>query len=197
MGAAERARGVVTGAAVVYLILMMGAGAFALWGTASGPDAVFLPAGWWERGVVAGAIVAGSALALLSLRVDHGGLAASAWIAMGLGVALAVTAHGYPPRFAKDHDYPGAARRIAPLLDPAEPLLAYPDANLAWDFYLRRPLSEVRSEGDAMALLGAPPKSRLLLRAEDWQRFKLQADTGWKVLDEGQVGRRRFVLLGG
>jgi 4-amino-4-deoxy-L-arabinose transferase-like glycosyltransferase len=196
VGAAERARGVVTGAAVVYLILMMGVGAFVLWGTASGPDAVFLPVASWERYVVAGALVAGSALALLSLRVDHSGLAASAWIAMGLGIALAVTAHGYPPRFAKDHDYPGVARRIAPRLDPAQPLLAYPDANLAWDFYLRRPVSEVRSEGEATALLAAPPKARFLIRAEDWQRLKAQADAGWKVLDGGQVGRRRFVLLG-
>ncbi|MBI1727560.1 MAG: glycosyltransferase family 39 protein, partial [Candidatus Rokubacteria bacterium] len=122
VGAAERARGLVTGAAVVYLILMMGVGAGVLWGTASGPDAVFLPVASWERYVVAGALVAGSALALLSLRVDHSGLAASAWIAMGLGIALAVTAYGYPPRFAKDHDYPGAARRIASLLDPAQPL---------------------------------------------------------------------------
>ncbi len=196
VGAAERARGLVTGAAVVYLILMMGVGAVVLWGTASGPDAVFLPVASWERYVVAGALVAGSAWALLSLRVDHSGLAASAWIAMGLGIALAVTAYGYPPRFAKDHDYPGIARRIAPLLDTAQPLLAYPDANLAWDFYLRSPVSEVKSEGDATALLTAPPKARLLIRAEDWQRLKPQAAAGWKVLDEGQVGRRRFVLLG-
>ena len=197
VGAAERARRVVTGAAVIHLILMMGAGAFVLWGTAAGPDAVFLPAASWERGVVAGALIGGSALALFSLRVDHSGLAAAAWIALGLGLALAVTAHGYPARFAKDHDYPGVARRIAPLLDPAQPLLAYPDANLAWDFYLRHPVSEVRSEGEARALLAAPPSARLLIRAEEWQRLKPQVDAGWKVLDEGQVGRRHFVLLGG
>ncbi len=196
VGAAERARGVVTGAAAVYLILMMGVGGFVIWGTASGPDAVFLPAASWERYVVAVALVAGSAWALLSLRVDHSGLAASAWIAVGLGIALAVTAHGYPPRFARGHDYPGVARRIAPLLDPAQPLLAYPDANLAWDFYLRRPVSEVRSEREAAALLTTPPKARLLIRAEDWRRLRPQADAGWKVLDEGQVGRRRFLLLG-
>jgi 4-amino-4-deoxy-L-arabinose transferase-like glycosyltransferase len=197
VAASERARGVVTGAAVVYLILMMGAGAFALWGSASGPDAVFLPVAPWERWLVAGGLVVGSALALLSLRVDQGGLAATTWIALGLGVVLAVTALGYPPRFAKANDYPGAARRIAPLLDPAQPLLAYPDANLAWDFYLRRPMSEVKGENEATALLATPPKARLLIRAEDWQRLKPQADGAWRVLDEGQVGRRHFVLLGG
>jgi len=197
VGAAERARRVLTGAAVLYLLLMIGAGAFVLWGTASGPDAVFLPVASWERWVVAGALVGGSALALLSLRVDHGGLAACSWIAAGLGIALAVTAVGYPPRFAKANDYPAVAGRIAAQLDPDAPLLAYPDANLAWDFYLRRPVRELRSEGEVTELLAAPPKARLLIRAEDWQRLKPQADPAWRVLDQGQVGRRRFILLGG
>jgi len=57
-------------------------------------------------------------------------------------------------------------------------------------------VSELRSEGDATALLAAPPKTRFLIRAEDWQRLKPQADAGWKVLDQGHVGRRRFILLG-
>ena len=196
VGAAERARRLVTGAAVLYLLLMIGAGAFVLWGAASGPDAVFLPVASWERWVVAGALVAGSALGLLSLRVDHGGLTACAWIAVGLGIALAVTAVGYPPRFARANDYPEVARRIAAQLDPDAPLLAYPDANLAWDFYLRRPVRELRSEGEATALLAAPPKASLLIRAEDWQRLKPHANPAWRVLDQGQVGRRSFVLLG-
>jgi 4-amino-4-deoxy-L-arabinose transferase-like glycosyltransferase len=196
VAAGERARGMVTGAAIVYLILMIGAGAFALWGTASGPDAVFLPAAPWERWAVAAALVTGSALALLSLRLDQSGLAAMTWIATGLGVVLTVTALGYPPRFAKANDYPGVAQRMAALLDADAPLLAYPDANLAWDFYLRRPVREIRSEGEATALLAAPPASRFLVRAEDWQRLKPRADAAWRVLDEGQVGRRRFVLLG-
>ena len=59
------------------------------------------------------------------------------------------------------------------------------------------PVSKMRSESDATALLAAPPEARLLIRAEDWQRLKPQAAAGWKVLDEGQVGRRRFVLVGG
>ena len=194
---AERARSLVEWAAAVYLILMIGTGAFLVWGTASGSDAVFLPAASWERWAVAAAIIAGAALALLSLRVDQSGLAASAWLAAGLGVALTVTAVGYPARFARVNDYPAVARRIVPKLDPTQPLLAYPDANLAWDFYLRRPVRELKSENEATALLGASPKGRLLIRADDWLRLKPQADTAWRTLDEGQIGRRRFVLLGG
>ena len=71
-----------------------------------------------------------------------------------------------------------------------------PAALMAWDFHLRSPVSEVKSEADATELLASPPKARLLIRAVDWQRLKPQAAAGWKVLDEGQVGRRRFVLLG-
>jgi 4-amino-4-deoxy-L-arabinose transferase-like glycosyltransferase len=197
VGAAERARRVLTGSAVLYLLLMIGTAGFVLWGSASGPDAVvFLPAASWERWIVAGALVAGAALALLSLQVDQGGLAASMWIATGLGVTLAVTAVSYPPRFAKAHDYPGVTSRIAARLDADTPLLAYPDANLAWDFYLRRPVREVRSLEEVTKLLAAPPSSRLLIRPEDWQQLKPGADPAWRALDQGKVGRRRFVLLG-
>jgi len=194
---AERARGLLDWAAAVYLVVMMGMGAFLLWGTVSGTDAVFLPAAPWERWTVAVAIVAGAAAALLSLRVDQSGLAASAWLAAGLGIALTVTALEYPPRFTRVNDYPGVARRVATKLDLAQPLLAYPDANLAWDFYLRVPVREIRSEKEATALLAASPTGRVLMRSDDWQRLKPRADAAWRALDEGQVGRRRFVLLGG
>ena len=196
VGAAERARALVTGAAVLYLLLSIAAAAFVLRGAVSGPDAVFLPVASWERWTVAGAVAAGAALALLSLRVDQGGLAATTWIAAGLGIALGVTALGYPPRFAKTNDYPAVAARIVGLLDPEAPLLAYPDASLAWDFYLRRPVRELKSEGEATTLLAAPPRARLMIREEDWQRLKPRADPAWRVLDQGQVGRRRFVLAG-
>jgi 4-amino-4-deoxy-L-arabinose transferase-like glycosyltransferase len=194
---AEGARSLVERAAAVFLIVMIGMGVFVMWGSGSGLDAIFFPAASWERWLVATAIIAGAALALLSLRVDQSGLAASAWLAAGLGVALAVTAVTYPARFTRINDYPAVARRIALGLDPAQPLLAYPDANLAWDFYLRRPVRELKSEREATALLGASPTGRVLMRAEDWQRLKPRADAAWRTLDEGQVGRRRFVLLGG
>jgi hypothetical protein len=43
----------------------------------------------------------------------------------------------------------------------------------------------------------SPPSSRLLIRAEEWQQLKPKANPAWHVLDQGQVGRRRFILLGG
>ena len=103
----------------------------------------------------------------------------------------------YPPRFAKVNDYPGVARRIAPGSTPRSrsspiPMPTSPGISIC-DVRCAR----CRSEDEATALLAAPPKARLLIRAEDWQRLKPQADAAWQVLDEGQVGRRRFVLLGG
>jgi len=193
---AERARGLVEWTVALYLVLMMATGALLIWGTAPVADAVFFPAAAWERWTMAGAIVAGATAALLSLRVDQSGLAASVGLAAGLGIALFVTALEYPPRFARVNDFPGIAWRVASRLDPAHPLLAYPDANLAWDFYLRSPVRELRSESEAKAVLAASPTRQVLMRAEDWQRLKPQADAGWRALDEGQIGRRHFVLLG-
>jgi 4-amino-4-deoxy-L-arabinose transferase-like glycosyltransferase len=180
-----------------YLLLMVGAGAFLLWGRASGPDAVFLPASPWERWLVAGALVIGAALGLRQLVRGGNGFAAATWIAAGLGVALAVTAVEYPTRFAQAHDYRGVAQRFVARLDPGAPLLSYPDANLAWDFYMRHPVREVRSEAEVKSLLASAPAVRLMLRAEEWARLRPAANPAWRVLDEGTVGRRHFVLLGG
>ena len=196
VGGAERARTLLDWTVTIYLVAMIAIGAFVIWGSASGEDAVFLPVGTAERWTVASAVIAGSALALLTLRLERSGAAGSAWLAAGFAVALAVTAIAYPPRFARVHDFPGAARRVATKLDPALPLLAYPDANLSWDFYLRRPVRELKSEGEATAVLAAAPQARLLIRADEWQRLKPQSNAAWRTLDEGQVGRRHFVLLG-
>ncbi len=194
---AEQVRGLVTGATGLYLILMIGVGAFLLRSHDSGPDAVFLPAAPWERWLVAASLVAGAALGLWRLVRGGDGLAATAWIAAGLGVALAVTALGYPERFARANDYRGMAQRFVARLEPGAPLLAYPDANLVWDFYMRHPVREVRRDADVRALLASPPAARLMLRAEEWARLGPAANPGWRVLDEGTAGRRRFVLLGG
>jgi 4-amino-4-deoxy-L-arabinose transferase-like glycosyltransferase len=180
-----------------YLFLMMGAGAFLLWGHLSGPDAVFLPAAPWERGVVAGAIVIGAAVGFWRLVRGGDGFAAATWIGAGLGVALAVTAVEYPARFAQAHDYRGVAQRFFARLDPGAPLLSYPDANLAWDFYMRHPVREVRSEAEVKSLLASALAARLMLRAEEWARLRPLANPAWRVLDEGTVGHRHFVLLGG
>jgi hypothetical protein len=180
-----------------YLLVMVGAGAFLLWGGVSGPDGVFLPAAPWERGLVAGALVIGAALGLGQLVRGGNGFAAATWIAVGLGIALAVTAVEYPARFAQANDYRGVAQRFVARLDPGAALLSYPDANLAWDLYMRRPVREVRSDAEVQSLLASPPAARLILRAEDWARLRAAANPSWRVLDEGTVGRRHFVLLGG
>jgi len=179
-----------------YLLVMMGAGAFLLWGGVSDPDAVFLPAAPWERWLVAGALVIGAALGLWQLLRGGNGFAAATWMAAGLGIALAVTAVEYPTRFAQANDYRGVAQRFVSRLDAGAPLLSYPDANLAWDFYMRHPVREVRSEAEVKSLLASTPGARLMLREEDWTRLRAVAHPTWRVLDEGTVGRRHFVLLG-
>ena len=117
-------------------------------------------------------------------------------MAAGLGIALAVTAVEYPTRFAQANDYRGVAQRFVSRLDAGAPLLSYPDANLAWDFYMRHPVREVRSEAEVKPLLASTPGARLMLREEDWTRLRAVAHPTWRVLDEGTVGRRHFVLLG-
>ena len=89
------------------------------------------------------------------------------------------------------------AQRFVSRLEAGAPLLSYPDANLAWDFYMRHPVRELQTDTEVTSLLGSPPAARLMLRAADWTRLRSGAHPSWRVLDEGMVGRRHFVLLGG
>src|SRR5262249_46756775 len=57
---AERARTLLDWTVAIFLVAMIGIGAFVIWGSVSGEDAVFLPVGMAERWTVAGGGVGGS-----------------------------------------------------------------------------------------------------------------------------------------
>ncbi len=61
---------------------------------------------------------------------------------------------------------------------------------------MRHSVREVRSEAEVKSLLASAPAARLMLRAEEWARLRSVANPSWRVLDEGAVGHRHFVLLG-
>jgi hypothetical protein len=80
---------------------------------------------------------------------------------------------------------------------PSAALIAYPDANLAFDFYLRRSIREVKSP-DAIYVIVARPATpdALLIREDRWAWLRGSADPSWQPVATGVVAGRPFVLLG-
>jgi 4-amino-4-deoxy-L-arabinose transferase-like glycosyltransferase len=160
------------------------------------PD-VFTPAAGWERWLVSALVLAGLVAALAILGVRGSGLGATLALAIALGGILFVEGWGYPPRFAERANIRGFTAAMATKLSPDGRLLAYPDAGLYYDFYLRRPVRELATAAELDAVLASPqPGDLLLMREAGWSAVRPSADARWEVRLTGRVGAHQMVLLG-
>ena len=163
---------------------------------ARGPDA-FIPAPGWERWVVSLLLLGGLVAALAVLAKRGAGLGATLAVAIALGGILFVEGCGYPARAAERSNIRGFTAAMAAKLSPEERVLAYPDAALSYDFYLRRPVRELGTAAELDAVLAAPqPGDVLLMREADWSAVRAPAESRWEVRLTGHVGAHPMVLLG-
>jgi hypothetical protein len=155
-----------------------------------------MPAAGWERVLACGLAVAG--LGGASVFVARGaGFGATTVLALALGGILLIEGWGYPARFAQSSNIRGFTTAMAALLAPDARVLAYPDAGLSYDFYLRRPVRELPGAADLEAELSAPgPTDVLMIRESRWAALQIPAQDRWQVLMADRVGRDRVLLLG-
>ena len=173
---------------VILLWLPIGAGARA--------PSTFMPSAGWERGLACGLALAGLAAAGV-LMIRGAGLGATAALAMALGGILLIEGWGYPPRFAESSNIRGFTAAMAGHLAADARVLAYPDAGLSYDLYLRRPVRELPGTADLEAELAAPgPGDVLLIRESRWAALRMPAQDRWQVLMADRVGREQVLLLG-
>jgi hypothetical protein len=179
---------VVLALVVILLWLPIGAGA-------RGPS-TFMPSAGWERGLTCGLALAGLAAAVV-LMARGAGFGATAVLAMALGGILLIEGWGYPARYVESSNIRGFTAAMAGHLTPDARVLAYPDAGLSYDFYLRRPVRELPGTADLEGELSAPgPTDVLLIRESRWAALRLPAQDRWQVLMTDRVGREQMLLLG-
>ena len=176
-------------AALVVVLLWLPAGA-----VFRGP-ATFMPAEGWERGL-AGALAVAGVAAALALMWRGAGFAATAALATALGGILLIEGWGYPGRYAESTNIRGFTAAVSAKLQPDSRVLAYPDAGLSYDFYLRRPVGELGSVAELAAELRAPgPTDVLMIRESRWTALRLPGQERWRVVLVDRVGRDRMLLL--
>jgi 4-amino-4-deoxy-L-arabinose transferase-like glycosyltransferase len=179
---------VVLALVVILLWLKMGAGLRS--------PSTFMPAAGWERVLACGLAVAGLGGASV-LAARGAGFGATTVLALALGGILLIEGWGYPARFAQSSNIRGFTTAMAAHLAPDSRVLAYPDAGLSYDFYLRRPVRELPGAADLEAELSAPrPADVLLIRESRWAALQIPARDRWQVLMADRVGRERVLLLG-
>ncbi|MDP2627363.1 MAG: glycosyltransferase family 39 protein, partial [Candidatus Rokubacteria bacterium] len=194
-----RGRRLATGLLALFVVACVTGSALLLGGfgeTALRSDLVFLPSAGWERWVTACLVVVGSAAAFLALRRTGSGFRAAVWLGVTLAAVLAVEGVGYPARYARRYDVRGFAERVQQHRPNGAALVAYPDATLAFDFYLRRQIREMPRTEEVLAFLRAAPGAELITREERWSTLQGGISPAWRPVAAATLGGRRMVLIG-
>jgi hypothetical protein len=143
-----------------------------------------------------GLLVAGAVAALVLVRRGHGGVAFVTCWALALIAVLGLEGLSYPARYAEWYGVRSFAEKVRKARLSEAALVAYPDANLAFDFYLRRSIREMHRTDQVLAMVTRPATPRaLLIREERWTTLRADADPSWRPVASGVVGGRPFVLL--
>src|SRR5262249_60689425 len=90
----------------------------------------------------------------------RGGLA----VALGIGASVLGEGARYPARFARDFDVRPIAAAAQALTPPGAAVRVYPDIDLNYDFYLRRPVVELDRARMEQLLAGSASGALLLSR---------------------------------
>ncbi|HWN13504.1 MAG TPA: hypothetical protein VNU02_06570 [Candidatus Dormibacteraeota bacterium] len=183
----------------VTLLVVLALVVILLWlpiGAAARAPSTFMPSPGWERGLACG-LALGGLVAAVVLMARGAGFGATAILALALGGILLIEGWGYPARYAESSNIRGFTAAMARHLTPDARVLAYPDAGLSYDFYLRRPVRELPGTADLEAELSAPGSTDvLMIRESRWAALRMPVQDRWQVLMADRVGRDQILLLG-
>jgi hypothetical protein len=194
----RRARRLLVGLLAAMLVAVAALVVALLWLPVGAPlraPSTFMPSDGWERYAACVLAVAGVAGAL-GLMLRGAGFGATVVLAGALGGILLIEGWGYPARYAESTNIRGFTAALAANLDPDSRVLAYPDAGLSYDFYLRRPVRELSEVTDLAAELRAPgPSDALVIRESRWTALRLPGQDRWEVVVVDRLGPDRMLLL--
>jgi len=148
-----------------------------------------------ETALIVAVLVAtalGAVVAARRAAFTHGGLV----VALGIGAILLVEGARYPARFARDFDVRPITAAAQALTPPGTAVRVYPDIDLNYDFYLRRPVVEL-DRARAEQLLASPASSAVIMSRKWWAVLRRQAHPSWRIIVAHRVARHEMVVLGG
>jgi 4-amino-4-deoxy-L-arabinose transferase-like glycosyltransferase len=156
----------------------------------------FASARSWEGVGLAGLALAGSVIALWSLRSHRSPGRALSWIAATLALVLFLGSGIYSAGLASTYAIQAFADGVRGSLERNGPITAYPDGNLVFDLYLDRPIVEVTDRAEVARRLESQSAGELLLQANDWASLRRFAHPSWCSMGSVALGSRSYVLLG-
>jgi hypothetical protein len=117
-------------------------------------------------------------------------------VALGAGAILLIEGARYPVRFARDFDVRPIAAAAQGLTPPGTAVRVYPDIELHYDFYLRRPVVEL-DRARVEQLLAGSASGAVIMSRKSWTVLRGQAHPSWRVIVAHRVAKDEMLVLGG
>jgi len=161
----------------------------------AGSEHPYVPTARWEQ--VAIAVLALAAAAALVVAARRGVPARGAiGLALGMAGVLIVMGITYPARYAQNFDLRPMAATITANVPPTGTVVGHPDVRLAYNFYVRRHIVEVREGPELRKLIATAPPDAILVSADRWRALALPEAATWRVLASNRLGGRTILLVG-
>jgi 4-amino-4-deoxy-L-arabinose transferase-like glycosyltransferase len=159
----------------------------------AGDDRAYLPDSRIELAVIvllALGVALSQALGARRAAFAAGTVGAALLVAAGM-VVEGVT---YPRRYARDNDLRPLAEAVVRHTPPGVGVVAYPDARLSLDFYVRRPVVEAATPAMAAALVSRAPAA-VVTAATNWPALAAVLPQSSRVAARASVGGREYLVI--
>jgi 4-amino-4-deoxy-L-arabinose transferase-like glycosyltransferase len=162
-------------------------------GYVAGDDRAYLPDSRIELAVIV-VLALGAALSQ-ALGARRAAFAAgTAGAALLIAAGMVVEGATYPRRYARDNDLRPLAEAVARHTPPGVAVVAYPDARLSLDFYVRRPVIEAATPELAAALVSRAPAA-VVTEETHWPALAAVLAPSSRVVASAHVGGRDYVVI--
>lgn len=156
--------------------------------------AVWIPATLSGALPVVVALLVAGALAFVACR---GVRPAMAFGVLGSVMALVMMYETriFVTQYNRAYDVRGFANRVAQRVRADDALLAFRHGRLAYDFYLGRPIPQIREAGELAAPLARSGLVYVLTDERGWTTLTTVSSRPWAVVERAQIGGRSVLLL--
>lgn len=159
-----------------------------------GEFAVWIPDTLGRALPVAAVLVVAGALGYLACRAVRP-RAAFTILATAMTLVLAYETRIFVRQYNTTYDVRGFAERLAYRVKATDELLAFRHGRLAYDFYLGRPIPQIRDTGELQRRLATPRPLYVLTDERGWGLLTTGSADAWSVVDRTEIAGRAVVLL--
>ncbi len=162
---------------------------------AEGEKQAYVPDAWWETAAIAALAMAAGVVLVVAAR-RNAFMVGAVTFGLALGGIFMIEGITYPVRYARAYDVRALASAAASHTPPGGSVIAHPEIRLSYDFYLRRPVTEIASPEVLASRMADSSANVVITTRERWNLLAPGVGPSWRVLTTASVAEREMVVLG-